>query len=330
MPTNLPAEYYDAEERFKAAATPEERVARLEDMLSTIPKHKGTDHLRADLRRKLSRLKEEAARPQKGAARQISPFHIEREGAGQVALLGPPNSGKSSLLVALTNAEPEVAPFPFTTWTPTPGMMAVEDIQVQLVDLPPLSEEYVEPQMLDLVRRADLVLLVLDIQGYPIQELEDTLDLLAQNRIAPVDYRPRYAEEARPPLFVPLLVVVNKVDDELWDEEFSVLCELLPGELPILPLSAQSGRGVEAFKWTLFDRLEIMRVYSKPPRQEPDLSRPFVLPRGATVEQFAAKVHRDFAEQLKTARVWGTGVYDGQPVGRDHALHDGDVVELHI
>ena len=152
MPTNLPPEYYEAEERFRAATTPAEKAERLEELLSTIPKHKGTDHLRADLRRKLSRLKSEA-QSKKGATRQVSPYHIDREGAGQVVIAGPPNTGKSALVNALTNATPEVALHPYSTWTPTPGMTLVDNVQIQLIDTPPLSEEYVEPELLNLIRR---------------------------------------------------------------------------------------------------------------------------------------------------------------------------------
>lgn len=326
MPTNLPPEYYDAEERYRAAVTAEDKAARLEELLSTIPKHKGTDHLRADLRRKLSKLKSEAKGGRKSVSRHESAFHIEREGAGQVVLVGAPNVGKSALVNALSNAAPEVAPFPFTTWTPTPGMMLVDNVQVQLIDTPPLHADYVEPQLLDLIRRADLMLVVVDIQGDPLEELDDTVALLAQNRIKPTHHRRDPEERAR---FLPALVVVNKVDDGEWDEECAVLCELIGEDWPtVIPISAAVERGLDHLRWAVFDALELMRVYARPPNREPDLATPFVLKRGDTVETFAGKVHKDFFEQLKCARVWGTGVFDGQMVGRDHVLHDGDVVEL--
>jgi ribosome-interacting GTPase 1 len=158
MPTNLPPEYFEVEKRYRAASSPEEKAACLEEMLGTIPKHKGTDKLRADLRRKLSKLKD-AARTRKGTSRQVSAFHIDKEGAGQAVVIGPANVGKSALVAALTNATPEVADYPFTTWTPTPGMMPVEDIQVQLIDTPPLNSEFVDPELINLIRRADLILL---------------------------------------------------------------------------------------------------------------------------------------------------------------------------
>jgi hypothetical protein len=328
MPTNLPPEALEAEQRYRAAQSVAEKIACLEEFISAIPKHKGTDKLRADLRRRLSKLKS-AAQSQKKVSRQESPFQIDKEGAGQVVVVGPANVGKSALVASLTNATPEVADYPYTTWTPTPGMMPMENIQIQLIDTPPLNRDYVEPELIELIRRSDLILLVVDLQGYPIRQLEDTIALLQEHRIMPHHLKDRYTEQ-RLLTFLPLLVLVNKNDDQGTDEDFEVLCELFEEAWPLLSVSATTGRNLERLKQVVFERLEIIRVYSKPPGREPDLNAPFVLKKGSTVEEFAGKVHQDFLEQLKSARVWGSGVYDGQMVGRDHVLHDGDVVELRI
>lgn len=328
MPTNLPPEYFEAEKQHHAASTPSEKIATLEELISTIPKHKGTDKLRADLRRKLSKLKEASAQ-RKGASRRESAFQVDKEGAGQVVVVGPANVGKSSLVAALTNATPEVADYPYTTQLPVPGMMPVDDIQVQLVDTPPLGREYTDPQLLNLIRRADLILLVVDLQANPIEQFEDSLTILRENRIIPLHMKEDYPEERRL-TFIPLLTVVNKVDDKELDKDFEAFCELLGGECPMLSFSAMAGRHSERLKRAIYERLGIIRIYAKPPGKEPDFSAPFVLKKGSTVEDFAAKVHRDFVERLKSARVWGSGVYAGQRVGRDHTLHDGDIVELRI
>jgi hypothetical protein len=328
MPTNLPPEYFKIEERFRQADSAEEKIACVESMLSVVPKHKGTDKLRGDLRRRLSDLRD-AGKKKKGAARQVSVFQIDREGAGQVVVVGMPNVGKSALVDALTHATPEVADYPFTTWTPTPGMMPVEDIQVQLIDTPPLNEEHVEPEMINLIRRADLILLVVDLQTRPIQQLEDAAALLKENNIVPRHHSERYLDEPGM-LFIPFLVLVNKVDDETWDEDFAVLQELLGEEWPLIPVSATTGRHFDRLKWAVFEELGVMRLYSKPPNEEPDLDAPFVIDEGSTVEEFAAKVHKDFLANLKSARVWGSAEFDGQMVGRDYVLRDGDVVELRI
>lgn len=328
MPLNLPPEALEAQQRHRAAETLEEKITTLEEFVSLIPKHKGTDHLRADLRRKLSKLKN-AAQTQKRSGKQASAYHIDSEGIGQVVLVGLPNVGKSALVAALTNATPEVAPFPFTTWTPTPGMMEMENVQIQLIDTPPLSEDFIEPEMLNLVRRADLVLLVIDLQGYPLQELEDTVAILKEHRIVPSYLRHTYTEERRPTI-IPTLVLANKCDDEACAEDFVVLCELLEHDWPLLPVSATTGRNLEHMKRVVYDLLGVIRVYAKPPGREPDYSAPFVMREGGTVEEFASKVHQDFAKGLKSARVWGSATHDGQMVGRDHVLHEGDVVELRI
>lgn len=326
MPTNLPPEYFEAEERFRAAESPDEKIARLEELIGTVPKHKGTDKLRADLRRRLSKLKS-AAETHKSVARHVSPFHIDKEGAGQVVLVGPPNVGKSALVAALTNATPEVSAAPYTTWQPTPGMMPVEGIQVQLIDTPPLTAEYVEHDFLDLIRRSDLVLLMVDVQTYPLQQLEETAAILEEHRIIPRHRKDRVDVDYRM-VFVPLLVLANKCDDEGSDDLFEIFCELLEDDWPLLPVSVRTGRNLERFKQLVVDELGVIRVYSKAPGRPADLDLPFVLRRGSTVEEFAGKVHKDFLQNLKVARVWGSVAYDGQMVPRDYVLQDGDVVEL--
>ena len=328
MPTNLPPEAVEAERRYRAAKSVAEKIACLEEFISTIPKHKGTDKLRAALRKRLSRLKT-ASQPQKGVGKRRSAFRIDKEGAGQVVVVGPANVGKSALVAALTNATPKVADSPFTTWKPTPGMMPMENIQIQLVDTPPLNRDFMEPELLDLIKRSDLILLVVDLQTDPFEQLEDTIALLQEHRIAPHHLKDRYTEQ-RGLTFIPLLVLVNKNDNESTDEDCEIFRELLEDDWPLLSVSATTGRNLERLKQVVFERLEIIRVYSKPPGKEPDLSAPFVLKKGGTVAEFAGKVHQDFFEKLKAVRVWGSAVYDGQMVRRDHVLHDGDVVELRI
>lgn len=329
MPTNLPPEAAEVERRYRAAASTVEKIATLEELLGLIPKHKGTDKLRAGYRRQLSKLRSDSKKSGKGASRHQSAFLIDKEGAGQVVLVGAPNVGKSALVKALTNAEPEVADAPFTTWQPMPGMMLVDNVQIQLVDTPPLQPDYVEPELMDLIRRADVILLVVDLHTEPVEQLEETAALLVENGIVP-SHREDVLAEGRHVFTKPVLVLANKCDDDEGDELYEICCELLETEWPMLPVSAETGRNLDKLKAKLFDQLEIIRIYSKPPGKEPDRRAPFVLPKGSTVEFFAGKVHQEFVEQLKAARVWGSGVYDGQLVGRDHVLADGDVVELRL
>lgn len=325
MPANLPPEYYAAEEDFRAAETHQEKIACLEKLISTVPHHKGTDHLRADLRKRLAKLRE-ADEQSKAGTRHESAFQIPREGAARVVVVGPPNVGKSAVVAAVTKATPQVSPAPFSTWLPTPGMLHVEDIQIQLVDTPPLNRDHMEPELFDLLRSADLILLLLDLQANPEQQLDTSLELLAAHHV-PIR-PPGDAKQPSPPGY-PLLVVVNKTDQG-FDEDFRILRELLQNERQLLPLSVTGGRNLEELGRAVVEKLGLIRVYSKPPNKPADMNAPFVLRHGETVADFAAKVHQDFLAMLKWARIWGAGVYDGQQVGRDHPLQDGDVVELHV
>lgn len=328
MPTNLPPDFYEVEKRFRLAKSPEEKIACLEEMLSIIPKHKGTDHIRADYRRQISKLRS-ASRTQKGGSIHVSAFRIEREGPGQVIVLGATNVGKSALVDALTNASPEVATTPYTTWKPTPGMMLVDNVQIQLIDTPPLDREYLEPELIDLIRRSDLILLVLDLQTHPDQQLEQTVEILRQNRIVPEHMKDSYSGDEYE-WYVPVLVLTNKCDDESLDEICQIFQELLEDDWPILSVSASTGRNLDQLRQIVFERLDLMRVYSKAPDEEPDFSKPVVMKEGATLEDFTKEIHKDFHERLKFAKVWGSTAFDGQMVQRDYVLTDGDVVELHI
>lgn len=333
MPTNLPPNAQAAEKRFREAETVEDRIEALEEYIGLIPKHKGTDHLRADLRRQLSKLKS-SAQARKKTGRQDSAFRIDREGVGQAVLVGPTNCGKSALLAALTGATPEVSEAPYTTWDPTPGMMMAENVCIQLIDTPPLNRDFVEPDFLNLIRRSDLILLVVDLQTDPLQQLEDTIAILDEHHIVPntgTQHRQeRDAEDDRRLTCKPVLVVANKDDAADTDELFEIFCQLLDRDWSVISASAATGRHLDRLRRAVFDQLNIMRIYSKAPGKEADLTAPFVLPKNSTVAEFARRLHKDFYENLKAARVWGSGVFEGQLVGRDHVLRDGDVVELRI
>lgn len=328
MPTNLPPDFYEAEKRYRLAKSPAEKIACLEEMLSIIPKHKGTDHIRADYRRQISKLKTES-KTQKGGSIHVSAYRINREGAGQIVILGPTNVGKSALLNALTNAEPEVAETPYTTWKPTPGMMLVNNVQIQLIDTPPLDREYLEPDLVDLIRRADLILLMTDLQTHPDRQLKQTVEILRQNRIIPAHMKD-LTKEDQYVWYVPVIVLANKCDDENLDEICQLFQELLEEDWPIISVSAKTGRNLGKLKQAIFDQLDLIRVYSQAPGEEADLSQPVVLQRGATLEDFTKEIHKDFYERLKFAKVWGSTAFDGQMVQRDYVLQDGDIIELHI
>ena len=329
MPTNLPADYFNAEERFRSATTTEDKIKFLEEMMGTIPKHKGTDHLRADLRKKLSKLKT-ASTSKKTSKKQVSPYHINKEGAGQCIIIGATNTGKSTLVATQTNANPEVSEVPFTTWNPMPGMMMIENFQVHLIDPPPFSEDYIDPEFLNLIRRVDLVLIMIDLHANPVQQLEFLYQKLAENRIIP-HYLEGQIEAEGFLLHVPTLVVVNKYDSAEYEEHYQIFRELLEVEYPMIPVSAKTGYNLDVLKMKIFEMLGVIRVYSKAPGQEVDKTAPFVVEKGIQLADFAGKVHKDFQENLKTAKIWGTSAdFPGQMVSRGHVLEDEDVVELQI
>lgn len=327
MPANLPPTYHEAEARYRAAKSTEEKISILEEMLRLIPKHKGTDKLQADIKARIAKFKRQ---PKKKGATRIFSYNIPKEGAGQIALAGQPNSGKSSMVCRLTKASPEVAEYPFSTREPTPGMMPYEDIAMQLIDLPPLSEEYVEHWVFDLVRKADLVWVVVRIAN-SVYGLEATREQLAAKNIGihPAGSDPP-AERPAGWLDKPALLVVTGMDERDSAENLEILEQLLEESWPTIPISTIDGRGLEELKRRSYRALGIIRIYTKQPGKQPDLNQPFTVPSGTTVADLAHTIHKDLMEQLKFARVWGGSVFDGQTVQREHVLEEGDVVEIHI
>ena len=325
MPANLSPQYLEAERLYKSAKTTEEKIAALEEMFATIPRHKGTEKMQADIKRRLSKLRsEQAKRP---ASRAGLIHRVEKEGAGQVALVGPPNGGKSSLVRHLTHATPEVADYPFTTRVPLPGMMPFEDIQIQLVDLPPVHPDFPESWLYQIVRNADACLLVVDLSDPDL--LEDLETTLGQLGNAKVQLGPGPLPEAPGWMAKKNLIVGNKLDAAGAADDLAILKELYGARFPILALSAETGEGLEALRRALFELLELVRVYTKSPGRKLELTAPYVLRRGSRLIDLAAHVHHDFLTQLKYARVWGHGKFEGQMVNRDYLLVDKDVVELH-
>jgi ribosome-interacting GTPase 1 len=336
MPANLTPAYKSAEAAYKRARDPEEQLECLREMHRTIPKHKGTEHLRADIKTRIKELTEQLAGPRKGGTRTGPPTVIRREGAAQVALLGPPNTGKSTMHAALTGSHAEAAPYPFATQYPLPGMLAVDDITIQLIDLPPISPEHPVPWIGNALQPADAALLVVDLSH--IDCVEETValhELLAERRIVlTADWDASGEDqEGTDYLFettLPTLLIATKADvSENGLAELEVFEELTGYAYPMLAVSGVTGVGLERLGPWLFERLGIVRVYTKIPGQPPDMGTPFTVRRGQTVLDVAELVHRDIAASFAYARLWGDGHFDGQQVGADHLVSDGDVVELH-
>ena len=337
IPTNVTPEYKKAEAAYRGAREPQERLELLREMLRTIPKHKGTEHRQADIKTKLKELTEELASPKKAGSRSGTPTSIRPDGAGQVVLLGPPNSGKSALHARLTGSHTNVGPYPFSTQFPQPGMCPVADIDIQLVDLPAVSSEHPVPWISNAVQQADGCLLVVDV-NYPgcVAAVTDLIAVLSSRKIRLTGNWPRgvaqIADEDDPfAILLPTLVVGSK--SELTGnatEELQILCDLTDLEVPTLAVSAETGQGLSELGWWLFDALGVVRVYTKLPGKTADSDRPYTVRRGNSVEDVAVLVHRDMASKLKYARLWSAGETGFRQVGRDYLLKDQDIIELHL
>jgi ribosome-interacting GTPase 1 len=338
VPTNVTPEYKKAEEAYRQAREPKERLECLKEMARTIPKHKGTEHLQADIKTRIKQLTEELSGPKKGGKRS-GPSHVVRhEGAAQLSLIGPPNAGKSSLHAALTGSKTDIGPYPYTTHLPVPGMLPFEDIHFQIVDLPPVSGDFMEPWLVNALQPSDGAFLVIDLSDPEC--LEQVPTILERLKEKKVFLRSRWpgletesveADEEDPfRLDLPTVLIANKSDLDPDPEEVETLEELLGLRFPAITVSAKTGDGLDELGPFLFRALEIVRVYTKTPGKPAETDKPFTVRRGGTVLDVAKLVHKDIARELKFARVWGSEVFDGQQVGPDHLVADGDLVELHV
>jgi ribosome-interacting GTPase 1 len=326
MPANLTPDYFKAEQWYREAKTTEEKILALEQMLAVMPKHKGTDHLKADLRRKLSTLKEHEEKRRKSGGVDI--FHVPRTGAGQVVLLGTPNSGKSSILGVLTNAKVHVADFPFATGAPVPGMMNYEGVPIEIVDMPPITADYAAPGQVGTYRNCDLIAIVIDLSSDIEEQLKVCLDFLDAKSLLLDEQTPAKDEHGN--ILGKRVICLCTKRDISQEGAMERLKEVGGNRFDTIAVSTVTGEGMGELPAFLFRQLNIIRVYAKPPGKKPDMNEPFTMPEGATVLDLAETIHRELAAKLKHARIWGTGVYDGQNVHLTHVLHDKDIVELHF
>jgi len=328
MPANLTPQYLEAEGKFKQAKTVQEKINALEVMMAVIPKHKGTERLRGQLKSRMAKLKEELQRrPTVGRAEQA--YYVKKEGVAQVVLIGLPNSGKSTLFSQVTHASSEVADYPFTTQKPIPGMMPFENLQIQLVDTPPVQMDHIEPGFPGLIRSAEILLILIDLTDAPVFQMEVILGELNRMRIK-VAGRERSPFREEEGVILRALILGNKCDAMNSMEGYLALESRFREDFPILPISAREAMNMEEMKREIYHLLGILRVYTKTPGGEPDHAEPVVVKKGSTVEDVALSIHKDFVSKLRYARIWGSGKFDGQMVKRDYQVNEGDVIELHI
>ncbi len=329
MATNLTPQYHKAEEGYRRAATTEDELHWLEVMFKEMPKHKASEKLQSELKQKISRTKKDLVAERKTAKKGPS-VRILRQGAGTAIVLGAPNSGKSQLVASLTRAKPDVAPYPFTTRAPLPGMMIWEDVMVQLIDTPPITRDYLEPYMQGLIRSADVAVLLVDLGSDDgVEQLQEFLDRLSGTKTR-LGITSHLDENDLGVSYTRTLLAPNKIDDSGAADRLELLHELCPLDFPEYPISAAHGQGLENLRTTIFRALDVVRVYTKvPTAKSADMDRPFTIPRGQSLQEVAELVHKDLAANVKFARIWGHGVHDGAVVKPDHVMHDKDIVELH-
>jgi ribosome-interacting GTPase 1 len=331
MPANLPPQYYELEREFKNERDPREKLRLAEELLSMMPKHKGTDKLQADMKAKISKLKKQISGGEKshGARTVAAHDHIEKEGAGQAILIGPPNCGKSSLLETLTHAKPLVADYPFATREPMAGMMTFETVQIQLIDTPPVAAESYENYLSGLIRNADIVVLVADLESTTmLDDLKFVLEKLDERRII---LKPQVTERPEDPRYAykKTIICAHKEYEDEDGSKRARLREMFP-DFALVATSIIDDDSMEAFKKTVYDALGVIRVYTKPVGHEADFKDPIILPIGGNVEDAAMTLHKDFAQKLRFAKIWGEGKFEGQRVQKDFVLTDGDILEFHV
>jgi ribosome-interacting GTPase 1 len=336
MPANLTPQYLEAEENYRQAKTVQDKLKCLQEMLAIIPKHKGTEKLQAQIKTRIAKLKQESQKKH-ATRREGDIYNIKREGAGQVVLVGLPNVGKSELVASITNASPEVADYPFTTRKPTPGMMEHENIQIQLIDMPPLTkEEYHESWIPQLIRNADALLMVIDLSEDSVPQMNTLCEILESFKVKPRMLGGLIEEEEELEFFEDkvshknTVMVGSKSDFELAEVSLEELRERYGDQFSLISISTRKEETLQSLKRKVFESLHIIRIYTKPPGKPADLTAPYIRPAGSTVEDIAGHVHKDFLEKLAFARLWRGDKFQGQRVQRDFVLEDGDVIELHI
>jgi len=332
LPANLPPQYYEIERKYKLAKTYEEKIAILQEMLAIMPKHKGTDKLQADLRAKISKLRK-ASEKKPGAIRRTYRHHIPREGAAQVTLIGPPNVGKSQILDNFTNATPQIAPYPFTTGEPVVGMMPLENIKIQVVDTPPITNEFLPSYLPSIIRETDLALLVVDLSSDEvIDQMEMVIEKLKEVKIKLVGKMLKNTS-TEGIIYKKTLIIGNKKDAEGAEQRLEVLRDLYKDEFSIISISAINPsyhNNIKKAKREIYKALNIIRIYTKAPGKPVDLNDPIVLKEKSKVIDAARVIHKDFANNLKYAKMWRKGKFNAWKVDKDYPLEEGDIVEFHI
>ena len=333
MPTNVPPQYREAEQRFRDAETVQAKIAALQEMLQIMPKHKGTDHLKAQLRSRLSKLMSDLETATGGKGGRTEPFSIPKDGAGRVTLIGPTNVGKSLILSNATGAKTKIGAYALSTQEPVPGMYPFNDIYFQMVDTPPINNIATQSRLYGLLRTSDVFIFVSDLTNNPIEQTHQSFQELKEwgfklaGKTINTDIEDRQVHK-------PTLILCNKADIPDALDQYEIMEQEFSSTFPVIMASAEENVGLDELGHHIFEALNIIRVYTKSPREKLnnfEKKEPVVLPIGSTVAEAAQQVHKDLSRSLKYGVLWGeSGKFDGQRVGRNHVMTDGDIIEIHI
>jgi len=321
MPVNLPPQYHQKESELKTAKTLEEKISILEELLAIMPKHKSSEKLQALLKTKIAKYRKVIEKGHQIARRTTIPI-IKREGAGQLAICGPTNSGKSTLLSVITKAKPQIADYPYTTKLPLPGMMPYSDINIQLLDTPSLSPEFSENWMGDILRKTDALLFIFDISSDTIiEDMDGSMKVLEKFRIK---------DEQQFSFAKNILWIANKIDLPGYSTIRGIFKELYGEKIPdFVEISAKEGTNTSCLPEKIFNTLGIIRIYTKIPGKPPDLKNPYTIKKDSTLIELAEIIHKDLVQNFKYARLWRHGESNAFVAGRDYILADRDIIEIH-
>ncbi len=321
MPANLPPQYFDVEKKYREARDPQEKLVYLQQLLSIVPKHKGTEKLQAELKTKISKIKQTISKQKKSKGSGGAWYQVEKQGAGQIVFVGLPNSGKSSLLNALTNAHAHIGDYPFTTQLPQVGMMEFENIKIQIVDTPPLHDES-PPWLFGLYRNSDILVIILDSSKDIVKDFETIHKAINDKNIFIKKHEFGDIKKA--------ILVLNKTSTGEKLSTDDTFITKYRNDFSIISVSATNFGGIDTLKRQIFRGLNIIRVYTKKIGQPAIKDEPVVLKQGTSVIDAAEHVHKDFKNKLKFARLWNESGYSGQRVEKNHTLCDEDIIEFHV
>jgi small GTP-binding protein len=299
MPANASPEYGHAEKQYLAAQTDEEKIVALEEMIRTMPQHKSAEALRANLRTRLKKLREKQEKAKKSG--KGGKAGIKKEDM-QACLVGFSNTGKSSLFSLLTGVKVSISPFPFTTKEPNVGMMRYKNMQIQLIDLPPLPNTD-----FSILNITDTIILVMD----NLEQLNKSFPLLSKT-------------------IGKKIIIFNKSDLLSEEEKRKISSFLETKKLSFVIFSSflHTNFEIEDLKKRIFETFSITRIFLKEPGREPG-KEPLIIKPNSSLKDVAEKILKGFSSKVKRTRIWGpSSKFSGQIVGLDHIVKDMDTVEF--